>query len=39
MNGDGVVNNKEKNEDELRATEMIKMSIEEPANLKLYKFT
>ena len=38
MNGDGVINIKEKNEDQLRATEMIKMSIEEPANLNFYKF-
>ena len=38
MNGDGVINIKEKNEDQLRAKEMIKMSIEEPANLNFYKF-
>lgn len=38
MNGDGVINIKEKNEDQLRATEMIKLSIEEPTSLDFCKF-
>lgn len=38
MNGDGFVKIKGKNDAQLRATEIIKLSIEEPANLHFYKF-